>query len=222
VYTRRSVSFFLIFFSPSVIFPAYLCVYQLGEGPGLLTYTEYRELEREKEEQARIAQEIEHVLQVKADFERSYQNTLNQNGVSNLAAFILNGRRLLGPEWYKYDKYEWDDDIIEECRKEIARRLTNNQNVTFVKIGGIGNPYRFDKNAIYYYWNNIRVYQWRTDGTLLCYLDDDAFIIDTTPDITKIGNSIRNAYLQYKGTKDVRFVNGRTEMIAVFDLLYYF
>jgi hypothetical protein len=30
VYTRRSLSFFPVFFSPSGIFPAYLCVYQLG------------------------------------------------------------------------------------------------------------------------------------------------------------------------------------------------
>jgi hypothetical protein len=192
---------------------------------GLLTYEEYRKLEREKEEQERIVQEKEYVLQIKTDYEAAYQNALNQTGVSGLAAFILDNHRLLEPDWYKYKRsnnIKWDDDIIEECRKEIARRLTNNQNVTFAKIGGMGNPYSFDKTAIYNCPYYIGVRQWRTDGSLLCYLDDDAFIIDKVPDITKIGNSIRNAYLQYKGATEVRFVNGSNEMIAVFDLLYYF
>jgi hypothetical protein len=180
------------------------------------------EQERQKEQQ----EKIEYELQLRTNFEAAYQNALNQNGVSGLAAFILDGRRLLGPNWYFGYKLpngiKWDDDIIEDCRKEIARRLTNNQNITFVRIGGIGNPYGFDKNVIYNCTDYIRVSQWRTDGSLFCLLDGDELIIDKVPDITKIGNSIRNAYLQYKGTKEVTFVSGRSEMIAVFDLLYYF
>jgi hypothetical protein len=180
----------------------------------MLTYREYENREAERQRAEKEAEKEAEELQRKNATETAYQVALNTAGIEALIQYI--------------NTFRYRDYFNKDSHAEIARRLTNNQNIIFIRISEIVNPYAFDKDAIYYYggyrysMDYIEVNQWRTDGSLLCSLGGDVLIIDKVPDITKIGKFIGNAYLQYKGTSEVRFVSGRNEMIAVFDLLFHF
>jgi hypothetical protein len=167
---------------------------------GIRLYSDIVKEEKEKKERDR-----------KTVVELDYENAINSEGISALVKYIQS-----------YRGWDWDDYFNEDSYAEIARRLTNDRNIKFNRIGNIKNPYAFGKNTIYFYPYYIKVNQWMENGNLLCFLDDDVFIIERVPDIKNIGEFIRNAYLQYNGTGTLTFVDGRKEVIALFDLIYSF
>jgi hypothetical protein len=179
---------------------------------GLLTYkeasTQKTQLQKETAEtEKRIARQkkIEEMKTV-------YENAQKVSGVEQIAEYIK--------------KYAGDDDFNEDSYTEIARRLVNNRTVKFEKMYTASNPYAFDKNTVYYA-GTLVVDQWidrQIIASIGSFIRDDGniIIIQTVPDIKKIGNTIQHGFLRYIGTTKIRMANGTTQERPTFNLLYHF
>lgn len=168
---------------------------------GLLTYSEYVQLE----------------------VETAYQTALNSPGIDVIAEYIRT--------------YGYRDYFNNDAYAEIARRLENDRNIKFDNLRMTGNPYAYEKDAIYFlrYYSyryylyypryfsrddSIRVRQRMENGGILCYIGNYALVIEKTPDARSIGEFIQNAYLRYVGTRTMMFTDGSVKIIPVFDLIY--
>jgi hypothetical protein len=176
---------------------------------GMLTYREYENKEAERQ---RAEREVKK-LQRKNSVETAYADALKTAGTDAIAEFIK--------KYGHNGEYrgEYRDFFIEDSYAEIARRIVNDRNIKFDNITMKGNPYAYEKDTIYFYRYSINIHQWMTNG-ILCYIDDHALIIEKIPDVKKLGKFIKNAYLNYTGTRTLQFVNGKTEVIPVFNLIY--
>jgi hypothetical protein len=178
---------------------------------GLLTYSEYEQLKREQER-----------LQRKNAVESAYQSALNAPGIDALIQYIKTYNR-----WYlELESYEddYDEYLNEDAYAEIARRLTDNPNIDFHKLGSVQNPYAFKRNAVYFC--ELYVVQWMNQSILAAIGSRRGYeyqiIINKVPNIFDIKEVIQGAFLIYTGTTEIEYTNGAKKMIPCFELIYQF
>jgi hypothetical protein len=181
---------------------------ELDSIEGMLTYREYESKEFERQRAEREAEKDAEKLQRKNTAEAAYRTAFNTTGIDAIALYIRT-----------YTQRDYRDYFNEDSYAEIARRIVNDRNIKFDNITMKGNPYAYEKDTIYFYRYSINVYQWMTNG-ILCYINDHALVIEKVPDVRSIGGIIKNAYLKYTGIRTLQFVNGKTEVIPVFNLIY--
>jgi hypothetical protein len=165
---------------------------------------EARKAEATRQNEAREAEKRER----QDASERAYANALAVSGVDKIKEYI---------SVYRYTDYFNRDSYI-----EIARRIVNARNIKFDNLTMTGNPYAYEKDTIYFYHYNIGVRQWLPDGGILCYIGNHALVLEEVPNVRNIKEVISNSYLRYNGTSTLQFVNGKTEVIPVFNLIYSF
>jgi hypothetical protein len=186
---------------------------------------EYEIQKKEKEERARREQQERTAIMYREERERNrqesvrdYEKALKTTGVVQLAEYIK--------------KWEKSEFLHRESYIEIARRLSENNNVKFIELKGgqnvdIPNPYNFDSSAIYYF-SQFTVQQW-VGASFLADISngsnirrDTRIFIRNIYDIGNISRVVTNAYLRYVGVYEYTAVSGALTVVPKFDLLFSF
>jgi hypothetical protein len=178
---------------------------------GLLTNSEYEQLERKRRDEDFQQKKQQEEFQKKTTVEAAYQTAINTPGIEAILQYIKT-----------YKTYDYWDYFNDDAYAEIAMRIVNDRNIKFENLNMTGNPYAYGKDTIYFYRYNIGVRQWLEYGGILCYIDNHALVIENIPDVRTIREVITNAYLRYTRTGTLNFANGSREVIPIFDLIYSF
>jgi hypothetical protein len=178
---------------------------------GLLTYDEAKaKHDAEKAERTRLE-----LAKKKEETELAYEAALMLSGVTGITEYIQ-----------QYNTYDRRDYFNKDSYAEIARRITSNRNIKFDNITTSINPYAFNTETVYY-CVGLYVNQF-LNGKIIASLnssvrnDENLIVVDSVPDISKIGRSIRNAYLRYTGVTKLSMGNGGTREVATFSVIFYF
>lgn len=181
-----------------------------------------RQLQLSREREREIAEQRQRELQErelleKQRIENLYSEAVRSRNIDRIVNYI---------NTYKNNRY-----FVTDSYREIAKILSNNQNINFVYIrndhnADIPNPYNFDRNSIYY-CSRITLQQWiersfladisngNSRGSTLIYVQDSY-------NVNNISRSINNVYLRYIGTETYTAVSGAITTVAKFNIIYYF
>jgi hypothetical protein len=172
---------------------------------GLLTYEEARI----KQMQEREEQEARETLAKYIAMDNVYAAAVSSEGIEQLKEYI--------------NTYAGHDHFNADSYREIAKKITRNNNTVLETLYTAPNPYAFNEGVVYY-GGTLSVNQW-IDKKAVAYInsfirdDGNIIVIKSFPDISKIDRVIQHSFLRYTGVTKIGLSNGGTIERPTFDLL---